>query len=106
MRDAPPPATPVPAGPPVLAVQPGPRPVIDERVSLVDLLDRVLADGVVIVGDVRLSIADVDLVAISLRALISSVGTVAAAGALAPADAPSPASPASRALPVTGGPAS
>jgi hypothetical protein len=44
-----------------------------EPIALVDLLDRVLAGGVVIVGDVRLSIADVDLVAISLQAMISSV---------------------------------
>ncbi|HWG60499.1 MAG TPA: gas vesicle protein [Streptosporangiaceae bacterium] len=49
-----------------------------QRVALVDLLDRVLAGGVVIVGEVRLSIADVDLVSISLRALISSVSTVLA----------------------------
>jgi hypothetical protein len=47
-----------------------------EPIALVDLLDRVLAGGVVIVGDVRLSIADVDLVTISLQALISSVSTV------------------------------
>lgn len=44
----------------------------DERVALVDLLDRVLAGGVVIVGDVTLSIADVDLVTVSLRALVTS----------------------------------
>lgn len=45
----------------------------DRRISLVDLLDRVLAGGVVITGDVVLSIADVDMVQISLRTLISSV---------------------------------
>jgi Gas vesicle protein len=45
-----------------------------ERIALVDLLDRVLADGVVIVGDVTLSIADVDLVTVSLRALVTSIG--------------------------------
>lgn len=44
------------------------------EIALVDLLDRVLAGGVVIVGDITLSIADVDLVVISLRTLISSVG--------------------------------
>ena len=43
------------------------------HVALVDLLDRVLAGGVVIVGDVTLSIADVELVRISLRALVVSV---------------------------------
>nr|WP_318216422.1 gas vesicle protein [Streptomyces sp. SCL15-6] len=40
---------------------------------LVDLLDRVLATGVVISGDLVLAIADVPLVRISLHALLSSV---------------------------------
>lgn len=44
-----------------------------ERVALVDLLDRLLAGGVVVSGDLVLSIADIDLVRISLRALIMSV---------------------------------
>lgn len=47
---------------------------IEQReIALVDLLDRLLAGGVVITGDVTLSIADVDLVRISLNALITSV---------------------------------
>jgi hypothetical protein len=45
----------------------------DGRVSLVDLLDRVLARGVVVSGELTLSIAEVDLVHLSLRALLSSV---------------------------------
>jgi hypothetical protein len=48
----------------------------DRRLALVDLLDRVLAGGVVISGDIVLSIADVDMVVISLRTLISSVGSL------------------------------
>ncbi|MGN9842041.1 gas vesicle protein [Nonomuraea sp. H19] len=44
-----------------------------ERVALVDLLDRLLAGGVVVHGDLVLSIADIDLVRISVRALIMSV---------------------------------
>jgi hypothetical protein len=44
-----------------------------EEIALVDLLDRLLGGGVVIVGDLTISLADVDLVHISLRALISSV---------------------------------
>jgi hypothetical protein len=44
-----------------------------ERVALVDLLDRLLAGGVVVTGDLVLSIADIDLVRISLRVLIMSV---------------------------------
>jgi hypothetical protein len=51
----------------------GHAPDIWERASLVDLLDRVLATGVVLTGDVALSIADVDLVYVRLNALISSV---------------------------------
>ncbi|RSS57951.1 gas vesicle protein [Streptomyces sp. WAC07061] len=43
-------------------------------VALVDLLDRLLAGGVVLVGDITLRIADVDLVRIDLKALVGSVG--------------------------------
>jgi hypothetical protein len=50
--------------------------VREERIALVDLLDRVLAGGVVIAGDVTLSIAEVDLVTISLRALVTSVSSL------------------------------
>jgi hypothetical protein len=51
----------------------GPAPARGQRVALVDLLDRLLAGGVVITGDITISIADVDLVRISLRALIASI---------------------------------
>ena len=47
----------------------------DERIRgtrLVDLLDRG-GSGVVIVGDIALSIAEVDLVRVSLRALVTSI---------------------------------
>jgi Gas vesicle protein len=43
------------------------------EVALVDLLDRLLAGGVVLTGDLTLAIADVDLVHVSLRALITSI---------------------------------
>jgi len=52
----------------------------ERRIALIDLLDRVLAGGVVVTGDVTLSIADVDLVRISLRALISSLSTLSVTG--------------------------
>jgi hypothetical protein len=45
----------------------------ERQIALVDLLDRLLTGGVVLTGDLTLSIADVDLVRISLRALITSV---------------------------------
>ena len=44
------------------------------EVALVDLVDRLLAGGVVIGGDITLSIADVDLVYLQLRVLLGSVG--------------------------------
>jgi hypothetical protein len=47
-----------------------------EDVTLVDLLDRVLAGGVVIIGDITLSLADIDLVHVSLRLVVSSVPTL------------------------------
>jgi hypothetical protein len=40
-------------------------------VALVDLVDRLLSGGVVIGGDITLSIADVDLVHLCLRVLIA-----------------------------------
>lgn len=51
----------------------GSEPLAQRQVALVDLLDRLLSGGVVLTGDVVLSIADIDLVRISLRALIVSV---------------------------------
>jgi hypothetical protein len=44
-------------------------------VALVDLLDRLLGGGVVIAGEITLAVADIDLVHVSLRALVSSVAT-------------------------------
>ncbi|MEU7342084.1 gas vesicle protein GvpJ [Streptomyces sp. NPDC007074] len=52
---------------------PGAEPLAQRQVALVDLLDRLLSGGVVVTGDVVLSIADIDLVRVSLRALIVSV---------------------------------
>jgi hypothetical protein len=74
---------------PTAVIQPHPaagpartgRAVPAERVALVDLLDRVLAGGVVVTGEVTLSIADVDMVTVSLRALVTSVTALAHHGA-------------------------
>lgn len=63
----------------------------DREVALVDLLDRLLAGGVVLVGDVTISLAGVDLVRVSLRALITSIAPVDG-GRTVPAD-PLPAEP-------------
>ncbi|MFF2569891.1 gas vesicle protein [Streptomyces sp. NPDC101191] len=43
------------------------------HVALIDLLDRLLSGGVVVTGDLVLSIAEIDLVRISLRAVVLAV---------------------------------
>src|SRR5262245_3008015 len=41
--------------------------------GLVDVLDRVLGDGLVVAGDVRVSLAEVELLTIRIRLLICSI---------------------------------
>ena len=48
----------------------------ERRIALVDLLDRVLAGGVVLRGDLSLCIADVELVRVSLSAVVASVSAL------------------------------
>jgi hypothetical protein len=52
------------------------RATLAHDVTLVELVDRVLNKGVVLSGDVTLSVADVDLVYVGLRVLLASVGTL------------------------------
>jgi pentapeptide MXKDX repeat protein len=56
--------------------------IAEREVALVDLVDRLLGGGVVIAGDITLSVADVDLVYVGLRALVSSVATAEEKGVL------------------------
>jgi hypothetical protein len=49
--------------------------IAERDVALIDLVDRLLGGGVVIAGDITLAVADVDLVYVQLRALITSVAT-------------------------------
>ena len=44
-----------------------------QEVTLLDLLDRVIDRGVILVGDVTLSVADVDLIYLGLRVLLAPV---------------------------------
>lgn len=44
-----------------------------QQIALVDLLDRLLGVGVVVAGDVTISISGVDLVHVRLHALLTSV---------------------------------
>lgn len=52
------------------------RRALRHDVTLVELVDRVLNRGVVLSGDITLSVAGVDLVYVGLRILLSSVGTL------------------------------
>jgi hypothetical protein len=54
----------------------------EEELTLLELVDRLLDKGVVLTGDVTLSVADVDLVYVGLRVLISSVDAAQRAGAM------------------------
>jgi hypothetical protein len=52
------------------------------QIALVDLLDRLLGAGVVLAGDVVISLAGVDLVQVRLHALITTVRAEMRAGVL------------------------
>jgi hypothetical protein len=56
--------------------------IAERDVALIDLVDRLLGGGVVLAGDVTLSVAGIDLVYVSLRALVSSVDSAMEQGAL------------------------
>jgi gas vesicle structural protein len=49
---------------------------LQQDITLIELVDRVLNKGVVLAGDITLSVADVDLIYVSLRALLASAGTI------------------------------
>jgi gas vesicle structural protein len=50
---------------------------LDERIRLVELVDRVLDKGVVLHGDIVISVAGVDLVYLELQLLLASVESLA-----------------------------
>lgn len=45
----------------------------DKNLTLLELLDRVLDKGVVVAGDITISVADIDLIYVGLRLLVCSV---------------------------------
>jgi len=49
---------------------------INKEITILDVLDRVLTKGVVITGDIVISVADIDLIYVGLRVLLSSVETM------------------------------
>jgi len=48
-------------------------PAEEQEVTLLELLDRVIARGVILAGDITISVADVDLIYLGLRVMLSSV---------------------------------
>ncbi len=48
-------------------------PTVSGTTNLIDILDRVLDKGLVIAGDVRVSLANVELLTIRIRLLVCSV---------------------------------
>ena len=59
----------------------------EKDVTLLEVLDRVLDKGVVVAGDLVISVADVDLIYVGLRVLLSSVETMERLRGSPPADA-------------------
>ncbi len=55
-----------------------------ERISLCEVLDRVLHRGVLVRGELVISIADVDLLYLGLQVVLASTDTAIKAGLVAP----------------------
>jgi len=50
-------------------------PLRQQSISLCDALDRVLSTGVVVLGELKVSVADIDLLYLGLQLVVTSVGT-------------------------------
>lgn len=48
----------------------------EEEVTVLELLDRVIDRGVVLTGDITISVADVDLIVLALNVLLASTERV------------------------------
>jgi hypothetical protein len=58
----------------------------NERVSLCEVLDRVLNKGVVVAGDATISVADIDLIYLGLHLVLSSIDTARRGSSRAPVE--------------------
>jgi gas vesicle structural protein len=56
-----------------------------ERISLCEVLDRVLNKGVVVAGEVTISVADIDLIYLGLQIVLTSMDTARQSFGRAPA---------------------
>jgi gas vesicle structural protein len=52
--------------------------VIDQskEITILELLDRVLTKGVILTGDLVISVADIDLIYVGVKLMLSSVETM------------------------------
>jgi len=71
----------------MLPRQPLPPPAAPQQ-ALVDVLDQLLDTGVVLDGQIVISLAGVDLIHVGLRALLASVDTAARLVAASPKSQP------------------
>ncbi len=53
-------------------------------VTLLELLDRIIDHGVILAGDVRISVADVDLMYLGLRLILTSIERAEELGVMPP----------------------
>ena len=57
------------------SADPTPTLSASEQVSLCEALDRVLNKGVVVVGEITISVADIDLIYLGLQVVLTSIET-------------------------------
>jgi hypothetical protein len=67
-----------------IAMRSDAAPVADEENTLLELLDRLLNAGVVLCGDLTISVADIELLYLRLQLTLSSVETARRAGWFVP----------------------
>ncbi|MBL7201519.1 MAG: gas vesicle protein [Anaerolineae bacterium] len=48
----------------------------EKEVALLDLVDRLLDKGVILWGDITISVADIDLIYLGLKVMLTSVETM------------------------------
>jgi hypothetical protein len=56
-----------------METDPGARPAVARTANLVDVLDRVLDKGLVVAGDIRVSLAEIELLTIRIRLIVCSI---------------------------------
>jgi len=64
------------------SADPTPTLSASEQVSLCEALDRVLNKGVVVVGEITISVADIDLIYLGLQVVLTSIETARGLGTM------------------------